>query len=57
MALANGQHTFTNNPIGEFFLTVPLDSNDEITFYGFCSGFSPYKVTGSVETLGQLKFP
>ena len=57
MALANGQHTFTNNPIGEFFLTVPLDSHDRITFYGFCSGFSPYKVTGSVETLGQLKFP
>ena len=54
MVLANGQYMFTNNPIGEFDLTVPLDSNDKITFYGFCSGFSPYKVTGGIDVLGQL---
>lgn len=54
MVLANGQHMFTNNPVGEFNLTVPLDSNDEVTFYGFCSGFSPYKVIGSIDILAQL---
>ncbi len=54
MTLANGQHTFTNNPTGEFFLTVPLDGNDRITFYGFCSGFSPYKVIGGIDFFDQF---
>ena len=54
MALANGQYMFTSNPIGKFYLTVPLDSNDEITFYGFCSGLSPYKIISGVEFFGQL---
>ena len=54
MVLANGQYMFTNNPVGEFHLTVPLDSNDKITFYGFCSGFSPYKIIGGIDVLSQL---
>jgi hypothetical protein len=54
MVLANGQYMFTSNPVGEFHLTMPLDSNDEITLFGFCSGLSPYKITGSVDTLSQL---
>lgn len=54
MVLANGQHMFTKNPVGAFHLTVPLDSNDKITFYGFCSGFSPYKIIGGIDVLSQL---
>ncbi len=54
MALANGQYMFTNNPVGEFNLTVPLDSNDEITFFGFCSGFSPYKAKGGIDFFDQF---
>lgn len=43
MILANGQHMFTSDPVGEYSLTVPLDSNGMITLYGFCSGKMPYK--------------
>lgn len=44
MVLANGQHMFTCGQNEGFYdLTVPLDENGEITLYGFCSGFSPFK--------------
>lgn len=45
MVLANGQYMFTcGNDLGWFDLNVPLDGNGKITLYGFCSGFSPFKV-------------
>ena len=44
MVLANGQYMFTcGADLGMFDLEVPLDTNGEITLYGFCSGFSPFK--------------
>jgi len=46
MILANGQYMFTcgdNN--GKYSLEVPLDSNGQITLFGFCDGLQPYKVT------------
>jgi hypothetical protein len=44
MVLANGQYMFTcGADFGMFDLEVPLDANGEITLYGFCSGFSPFK--------------
>jgi len=44
MALANGQYIFTcGDSLGVYDLNVPLDENGEITLYGFCSGFSPFK--------------
>jgi len=44
MVLANGQYIFTcGADSGIFDLEVPLDENGEITLYGFCSGFSPFK--------------
>ena len=44
MVLANGQYMFTGGGEGRFNLeNVPLDANDEITLYAFCSGLSPYK--------------
>ncbi|MBN1832244.1 MAG: hypothetical protein JW896_09050 [Deltaproteobacteria bacterium] len=43
MVLANGQHMFTGNPVGEYSLSVPLDAHDEITLYAFCSGKAPFK--------------
>jgi hypothetical protein len=45
MVLANGQDMFTcGDDLGSFDLNVPLDGNGKITLYGFCSGFSPFKV-------------
>jgi hypothetical protein len=42
--LANGQYTFTcGDNLGLWSLDVPLDEYGEITLYGFCSGFSPFK--------------
>jgi hypothetical protein len=44
MVLANGQYMFTcGGSLGLYDLEVPLDPNKEITLYGFCSGFSPFK--------------
>lgn len=44
MVLANGQYMFTcSNPTGEYALTVPVDSSGQVTIYGFCSGFLPFK--------------
>jgi hypothetical protein len=45
MVLGNGQYMFTcGNNLGQYNLEVPLDSNGQVTLYGFCSGFSPFKV-------------
>lgn len=44
MVLANGQHVFTNDPIGEYSLNVPLNSEGEITLFAFCSGLAPFKI-------------
>jgi hypothetical protein len=44
LVLANGQYMFTcGDSPGLYNLTVPLDKNGEITLYGFCAGFSPFK--------------
>jgi hypothetical protein len=44
LVLANGQYMFTcGDSLGLYDLTVPLDENGEITLYGFCSGFFPFK--------------
>ena len=44
MVLANGQYMFTcGDDLGLYDLIVPLDENGQITLYGFCSGFSPFK--------------
>jgi len=44
MVLVNGQSMFTcGDKIGEYDLEVPLDENNEITLYGFCSNMRVYK--------------
>lgn len=43
MVLANGQYMFSNNPVGEYDLEVPLDENGQITLFCFVAGFAPYK--------------
>jgi len=43
MVLANGQHIFSCDPIGNYNLHVPLDSNGQITLFAFCDGFLPFK--------------
>jgi enterochelin esterase-like enzyme len=53
MILANGQYTFTCEPMGAFELTAPPDSRDEILLYGFCSGFTPHKETIHYEPGGN----
>ena len=46
MVLANGQYMFSCNANnGIFDLTVPLDSNGEITLFVFVSGLQPYRET------------
>ncbi|PID39531.1 MAG: hypothetical protein CR984_06640 [Proteobacteria bacterium] len=44
MVLANGQHVFScGSEIGRYGLSVPLDSNGQITVFGFAHGFQPCK--------------
>ncbi|MCP4111094.1 MAG: hypothetical protein GY749_37140 [Desulfobacteraceae bacterium] len=43
MVLANGQHMFSCENVGEYALEVPLNDNGEITLYGFCDGFKPFR--------------
>ncbi|MDM8524695.1 hypothetical protein QUF80_15110 [Desulfococcaceae bacterium HSG8] len=45
LVLANGQFQFTCDPVGEYSLYVPLDSEGEITIFGFCDGMMPYSAT------------
>ncbi len=53
MALANGQYMFTCSGDGSFSLDVPLDTNGEITLFGFCSGLPPYKY---IITASEINF-
>ncbi len=43
MVLANGQQMFSCDGNGSYNLEVPLDSNRNITLFGFCDGMMPYK--------------
>jgi len=44
MILANGEYMFSCDANqGKYELEVPLDSNGEITLFGFCDGLQPYK--------------
>ncbi|MDM8523553.1 hypothetical protein QUF80_09305 [Desulfococcaceae bacterium HSG8] len=43
MVLANGQYMFSCAGDGKYELEVPLDENGEITLFGFCDGFQPFK--------------
>ncbi len=41
--LANGQHMFTCDPVGEYDLEVPVGDNGQITIFSFVDGFKPFK--------------
>lgn len=43
MVLANGEYMFSCAPTGAYALTVPLDSNGQITLFGFADGHFPFK--------------
>jgi len=44
MVLANGQYTFScDDAMGEFSLTVPPDTDNSVTVFGFVDGFMPAK--------------
>ncbi len=45
MILANGQHIFTSGENGLYKLKVPLNGAGEVTLYGFCDGFAPFRRT------------
>ncbi|MCP4352436.1 MAG: hypothetical protein GY795_43810 [Desulfobacterales bacterium] len=45
MVLANGQHMFTDPSDGRYELEVPLNEDGEITLFGFCDGFAPFRQT------------
>lgn len=45
MVLANGQYMFSCNGDGRYEMEVPLDQNGEITLFGFCDGYQPFKET------------
>ena len=64
MVLANGQYMFSCDPIGEYLLSVPLDSNGEITLFAFVDGLAPYKEifskylpppSSGISTVAQVK--
>jgi Leucine-rich repeat (LRR) protein len=63
MVLANGQHMFTcGDDVGLYDLDVPLEENGEISLYGFCSGFSPFKTmlgpkTGGCYDISMVRTP
>ena len=57
LVLINGQHAFTNDPVGTFSLTVPVGPNGSILLYGFCDGMMPYKIFVSDTTVGQVLGP
>lgn len=44
MVLANGQHMFTcGDSQGTYSIEVPADSEGNVTVFGFCDGFQPFK--------------
>jgi PhoPQ-activated pathogenicity-related protein len=46
LVLANGQHEFScGENLGNYELTVPLDTNGEITVFGFADGLRTWKET------------
>lgn len=45
MVLANGQNMFSCSGDGSFNLSVPLDSNGQVTLFTFAQGFAPYRQT------------
>ena len=45
MVLANGQYMFSCDGTGAYNLTVPLDSNGQITLFSFADGFAPFRTT------------
>ncbi|MCP4345627.1 MAG: hypothetical protein GY795_08880 [Desulfobacterales bacterium] len=45
MILANGQYMFTSGEDGLYELEVPLNGAGEVTLYGFCEGFAPFRRT------------
>ncbi len=45
MLLANGQYTFSCQGDGKYEMSVPLNESGEITLFGFCDGFAPFKET------------
>jgi hypothetical protein len=54
MILANGQYLFTCDPVGEYELSVPLDSNDQVTLFGFCDGLMPFRSTFGGEVVPKI---
>ncbi len=67
MVLANGQYMFSSGgkmSIGDYVLTVPLDSSNSITLFTFVSGMLPYQttfeinpITCKIEGCGQPGLP
>lgn len=51
MVLANGEYIFSCDGAGSYHLTVPLDTNGEVTLFAFADGFAPYSVTESPRNL------
>jgi len=46
MVLSNGQEMFTcDTNLGKYDVTVPVDSNGQITVFSFADGFQPYRDT------------
>lgn len=45
MVLANGQYMFSCDGTGAYNLTVPLDTNGQITLFAFADGFAPFSIT------------
>ena len=45
MVLANGQHMFSCGRVGDYVLSVPLDSRGLITLQVFASGLAPFSKT------------
>jgi hypothetical protein len=43
LVLANGQFVFSCSPNGQWALTVPQDTNGQVTLFGFADGHFPYK--------------
>ncbi len=54
MVLANGQYMFTDAADGRYDMTVPLDTNGEITLFSFCDGLAPYKAV--LKSMGSRLF-
>ena len=46
MVLSNGQQLFScDTNLGKYDLTVPVDSNGQVTAFSFADGFQPYRAT------------